>query len=398
IGVADGFFAAMVAARRGVIVPPGQSAEFLAPLDIRELHHLDAGAGEHAELLDVLWRLGLRTLGAFTTVPERDIASRFGAEGARVHRAARGEERRALSRRRPAPELTVSQTLDPPVDRVDTAGFVARRIAGRLQALLVSHGVSCLRMGIHARTANDENLVRVWRCVQPVSTVAVADQVRWQLEGWLCGGGGMPPPTAGVVELRLEPIDVVEAGRLQLDLVTATDADGRDRAGRALVHVQGLLGFDAVCTPVIDGGRGPVERARLVVWGEQRHRRRAPGAPWPGRLPPLSPVVIPSPSPQGRVVDMTGASVVVSRRCEINAAPHLVQVEGWPPMPVLAWSRPWPVDERWWATDGAVRCARLQVVVDRGPTTGCGTAECPDQLALLVACTGGRWRVEGIYG
>ena len=93
IGLADSLFAATKAAHRGVIVPPGRTAEFLKPLGV---HELDA-----PELVDLLRRLGLKTLGAFADVPENAVASRFGGPATRQHRLARGPAR-APARQAPA--------------------------------------------------------------------------------------------------------------------------------------------------------------------------------------------------------------------------------------------------------------------------------------------------------
>ncbi len=83
-GVADGLFAAGLAARAGVLVPPGGTPVFLAPWPVAAL--------ADADLAEVLVRLGLRTLGAFAALPAADVLARFGANGARCHRVARGED------------------------------------------------------------------------------------------------------------------------------------------------------------------------------------------------------------------------------------------------------------------------------------------------------------------
>ena len=44
------------------------------------------------ELADLLVRLGIRTLGQFAELPERDVLARFGVDGAGCHRVARGIE------------------------------------------------------------------------------------------------------------------------------------------------------------------------------------------------------------------------------------------------------------------------------------------------------------------
>src|SRR5262245_28702164 len=71
IGIADGAFAAEQAARRGVIVDAGGSGAFLAELPIETLDPSGASA-----LIDLLRRLGLRTLGAFAALPARDVFTR----------------------------------------------------------------------------------------------------------------------------------------------------------------------------------------------------------------------------------------------------------------------------------------------------------------------------------
>jgi protein ImuB len=380
VGVADGLFAAVLAARRGLLVPSGESPKFLAPLSVRELHR--PAEGHHrADLVDLLRRLGLRTLGAFAELPEKDVSARFGADAVRAHRLARGQEERPPSRRKPPPELAVTEALDPPVERVDAAAFVARTLAEALHAGLAAHGLACTRLGINATTANGEERERVWRCAEPLTPNGIADRVRWQLDGWLSGTDGRP--SAGITTLRLEPVEVVEGHTLQLDLWRGEGrAEADERAGRAMVHVQGLLGPDAVVTPVLGGGRDSGEEVRLVPWGDERSPRRDPDAPWPGRLPAPSPATVLARPLPAKVFDDKGALVDVSARHELTGRPCQVSVDGGQPRPVRAWAGPWATDARWWANP--CRRARLQVLLE-------------EETALLLVLSEERWTVEGIY-
>ncbi|OLM10432.1 DNA polymerase-like protein [Pseudonocardia sp. Ae505_Ps2] len=262
IGVADGMFAAELAARRGRGVPPGRSAEFLAPLEVAELDR-DPDV-DRAALVDLLRRLGLRSLGAFASLSEADVASRFGADAVAAHRLARGRDPRPPARRVPPEELAAAVELDPPVDRVDAAAFAARALATRLHTALAGHGLACTRLGVHARTESGEELLRVWRCAEPLTPSGTVDRVRWQLDSWLGRGG-----SGTLVALRLTPEDTVVAGALQRGL-WGDVGEGDERAGRALVRVQALLGPEAVFTAVPTGGRDPGERVRLVRWGDER--------------------------------------------------------------------------------------------------------------------------------
>jgi hypothetical protein len=83
VGVADGLFAATLAARLQLIVPPGGTAEFLAPHSVATL--------ARPELAVTLQRLGLSTLGRFAALPHAHVSDRFGADAAACHRVARGE-------------------------------------------------------------------------------------------------------------------------------------------------------------------------------------------------------------------------------------------------------------------------------------------------------------------
>ena len=83
IGVADGLFAALLAARSGLIVPPGGTADFLGPWSVATLARPD--------LAVTLQRLGVATLERFAALPAASISDRFGADTAACHAVARGE-------------------------------------------------------------------------------------------------------------------------------------------------------------------------------------------------------------------------------------------------------------------------------------------------------------------
>jgi protein ImuB len=385
IGIADGLFAATLAAHRDLLVPPEGSAGFLAPLGITELHQLTGV--DRTALVDLLHRLGLRTLGAFAALPVDDVASRFGLDGVRAHRFAQGLDERPLARRDPPADLTVTRRFDPPLDRVDAAAFASREPAEQLHAALAARGLACVRLGIGAGTEAGEELHRVWRCAEPLTAAGIADRVRWQLDGWLSSRD--PRPSAGITLLQLIPEEVIGGQALQRGLWGESGEDD-ERAGRALVRVQAMLGPEAVFTGVIGGGRNPTDRVRLVPWGDDPTPARDAGAPWPGRLPAPSPSRVPTCPLPAEVFDDAGNVVGVSGRGRLTGVPHRIAVEGDPPRRVLSWAGPWPVEERWWVSGGGRRCARLQAVLDAA-----GPAEEP--VAVLLACETGRWQVEGIY-
>ncbi|GAA3340441.1 DNA polymerase Y family protein [Amorphoplanes nipponensis] len=302
VGIADGVFAAGLAARTGTIVAPGRTREFLAAVPVEAL--------ERPELADLLRRLGLKSLGDFAGLPASDVLSRFGFDGALAHRLAGGLDHRPLAVRQPPPDLDVGDTYDEPLERVDVAAFAGRALAERLHERLAAHGLACTRLGIEAVTADGQELHRVWRHEGMLTAAAIAERVRWQLDGWLTGArrGAPDRPTAGLVRLRLVPDGVLVHLGLQPGLWGDTGAE-RERAHRALSRIQGLLGPEAVLTAVLGGGRSADDQVRLVPWGDERTPDRPGGEP-ATPLPALAPVVVapigPPPETTPRPLPATG--------------------------------------------------------------------------------------------
>jgi hypothetical protein len=308
LGVADGLFAAMLAARSGgsgaggpaggsgaggsgaggsgaggVVVPPGGTTAFLSPWPV--------GVLERVELADLLIRLGIRTLGRFAALPARHVLARFGTDGAACHLVAAGR-------------------------------------SGELPGL---------RAGPLAGTGLAKQAAPVVR----------------QPGFW--GGSAESEKRASAVLARLQrdlgPEEVV-AARLQ---------GGRDPSERAfLVPVDSR----AVGTTREHHSHHPHRRAGNDAGNDPGNGNGNDG-PWPGRLPPPSPAVVLARPLPVTITDQAGAPVLVSARVLLSAAPAEVSVAGEPFTAVTGWAGPWPADDRWWSPTHRRR-ARLQVVTASG--------------------------------
>jgi len=383
VGTADGLLAAVLAARTGAVVEPGASPVFLAAHGVGELVHAavtDDQAAAVGELVDLLHRLGLRTLGELAALPAPSVHARFGRLGSWAHLLARGSDERPPVRHRPEPDLEVSAELDPPLHRVDAAAFAGRRLAERLHEDLVRHGVSCGRLQIAARTDEGVDLVRTWRTDLGgagggwggLTPARITDRVRWQLDGWLTttavatardqardrfrgrpvlddaeAHGGVssgswsnhrrdeeePDSRApeddhpvGLVRLTLTALDVAPAGAEQGRL-WGGPSGGDLRAHRALDRAQSLVGGGGVLTGALQGGRDVREQVHLQPWGEHTLPHRAADLPWPGRLPEPAPASVPAEPVPVRLADPTGLEVRVDERARMSGPPALVR---WP--------------------------------------------------------------------
>ena len=399
VGIADGAFASTLASRRSarseecghdvsVIVPPGESPQFLAGFGVGALSE---SGGLAPEMVEVLVRLGLTTLGSLAAMKAADLVARFGIEGGAAHRLASGLDLRPPRLADPPPDLDVSYEPDPPLDRADQAAFIAKTLADDLHERLGSRGLVAVAILIEASTTEGHVVERRWRHDGALNSTAVAQRVRWQLDGWLTSTQGRRSRGAGALaRLRVRPTEVVPDTGRQLGFWGGADAASL-RARRGLARVQGVLGSDAVRVAEWQGGRAVGEQYRLVpvdtvaIAADESFDLAAPGPePWPGRLPDPPPALVWRPPRRADVTDADGAMVRVDRRGGSTGVPARLSVESGPWREVVAWAGPWLSDERWWDAMAHRRRARFQLRTDDG-------------TAHLVTLESQQWWVEATY-
>lgn len=387
VGVADGLFAARVAAQLGgreeaarpVVVPEGRSAEFLAPLPVALI--------ERPELSDLLYRLGIKTLGAFAGLPKAGVLGRFGRDGLAAHRQAAGIDEHRMNLRAHRQVLELREELDPPAERSDMVVFAGKRLADELSDYLEVKGLACGKVVIEAVTEDGRTMSRAWRLEEGFSAGTIAERVRWQMEGWLSGSADLPPGS-GLVRLILVPEEIRADRGVQLSFWGGQIEPGR-RAVRGLARLEGLLSPEEVTVAEFKGGRSPGDRFRLVPAGSVDLLDRSvvsehlPDAPWPGVIPPPSPALVFSDRQMVEVLSSSGSAMRVQED-RLSDHPAYLALDGGRRLRVTGWAGPWPVHERWWDTAVHRRLARLQVA-------------CSDGSAHLVAYEQGRWWLEGSY-
>lgn len=387
VAIADGRTTSAIAARSAAsrsgtaVVPAGGSPAYLAPLPIGWLRETGDAS---ADLIELLARLGLRTLGALAELERGDVVARFGADGARIHRLAAGEDERPPDAVDPPDEWCAEHAFPEPVEQLETVVFVAKRLADDLVSRLSAEGRVCVRMVVVVETEHGERNERIWYRDAGLPAAAMVERVRWQLEGWATQPGGL---SGGVALVRLIP-DIVRSD----DGVPCRLWGGRSRAdvdaARAVVRLSGIAGEAAVRVPAWSGGRLPDERYRWVpasgVDLDDPSDRLDPGdGPWPGALPAPSPAAVLSDPLPIEVLDEVGDPVAVTGRGEPSAAPSTVVVHGRRHR-IVAWAGPWPVEQRWWHPSSTRRLARFQIVTDQGD-------------AHLVVIERRRWSIVATY-
>ena len=384
VGIADGMFAALLASRDAmaggsapaVIIAPGTTPAFLAPRSVTVLGEPD--------LAELLIRLGIRTLGEFAAIPAAEAENRFGPQGSLAHRLASGADPRPLAARPPAADMSVQLEFDPPAENSEQVIFAAKSLAGQMHTKLAGSGLACVRVQVQVICDDDREITRLWRHDGLLTDLAVADRVRWQLDGWRADHDdtGDGAQAGGIRLLRLVPDQLVRHRGRQLGLWG--DAVISDRVARAAVRVQAMLGHDAVQRPVLAGGRSPAEQALGVPFGAEQTPARPADRPWPGQIPAPAPATV-YPTPlTATVTDRAGTMVTVTGRGQVSADPAWLSVAGGPPLTITAWTGPWPVTERWWDPAQSCRKARFQLVT-------------LDGSAWLAVVKDRSWLIEASY-
>lgn len=241
-----------------VIVPPNGCATYLAPAPLG-LVPMDE------ELRETLQALGLRTVGAFATLPPEDVERRWGSAGVAAWHLARGEdERRPVLARLDAPRAVATE-LSPSVPSIEPIIFLVRAALDRLVQDLVHDGRSAAVVAItlaldDARGAlptatHAHTVTREVRLPRPLARVVpLLERCRALLEEWR-----LDAPVCGVT------VAVTATAPLHGAQGELLDPAWRDPAAAdaAFARLRATLGIEAVVRPVVRDTHRP---ERAGVW------------------------------------------------------------------------------------------------------------------------------------
>ncbi|NLB48041.1 MAG: DNA polymerase Y family protein [Microbacteriaceae bacterium] len=340
-------------------VDTDHTAAFLAPIAI--------GQAVPDELAQTLARLGVRTLGDFSALPEASILQRFGRSAAAAHRRARGLGEAHAAEVTPHAaerELVIRVEFEPPLDGSDQLAFACAEPAEQFVRGLTSERLVCTELLVTLHDDLGATHARQWSHPANFTAADVVNRIRWQaatLPAAHDRGG------AGIGAVSIAPVSTAPAAAHEPGLWS--DAPD-ERIHHQLTRVQSLLGPDRLGTPRLTGGRQSANRQTLVPWGASAPPRSAARStsdgPWPGHLGGATPNSVFAPPPQVTLVNAQGESVTIDRDELLSSTPALFGAhDGSSTRTVQAWSAPWPLREHWWAAH-AEAVHRLQVVLDDG--------------------------------
>ena len=419
VGVGDSRLAAQIAAHASAVasnsanvfapyvVEPDKTSEWLAPQSVRVLSEF---ANINRETISLLERLGLNTLHDVCTLSESVLAGRFGELGVELHRLARGDEQYPLAVVPHPPEHLCIEKFDEPVSDQQIIINSVQRMASAFTEYYSVHGSVCVRIIIVFESEAGKRSERLWYRPQGLTTSAIIENAKWQLEAWLAsylasdfsGSHESHAPenraleSYGLVRVQLIADEVRTDTARQLRLwggSTQTD----ETATQAIGRLSELLGSSAVQVAKWQGGRDLLDSYELVSAthaqtidsassGDQMTTQK-----WRGALPNPSPSVVYAEPIQVQINDQSGKLLSVNARHELSASPVVVII-GSTHYKVNSWAGPWPVEERWWDLARSRRLVRLQLVCEKI------TADNASQiLAMLAILEHGEWTVSAIY-
>ncbi len=332
-GIASSKLAARVAA--GLpdspgVVPPGEEAEFLAPLPLARL-------SPEIGISETLGRWGLRSIGDFAKLPPGEIESRLGSLGRRLHASARGRDLRPLEPRLPALCLSEGLELEWPLVTLEPFLFVGHAALERLTARLDGLGLACRRLELTMTLDPDGCDARAIALPAPTRDVkTLLTLVRLELEA--------RPPGSPVVGFTFAA-HPDKPRRAQLALF-GPPALSPDRLATTIARLAALLGADRVVSPRAADGHRPERFASSGYEPPPPPEIARPPRAGRGLLavrvlrPPVELEVMESPGdPAGRPARVRSAR---------DATPEIAGS-------VRVAAGPWSMEEGWWSDAPAAR-------------------------------------------
>ena len=234
------------------IVEPGGAREFLAPLPLSVLPLSE-------DLLETFRSLGLRRVGDVADRSPEAFEARFGPEGARAHRLARGIDDRAF-RALELPDVPqASLELASPVDTLEPLLFVLRHLLARVCADLVAAGRCAARLELELRSERGVETATAVPARPTRQERLLYDLCRAALERAAGAAGRLTEP---VEQLALRVVRVSAPDARQEDLFTRRWRDPL-AAAAALSRLRVRLGERAIVHPGVRADHRPESRS---VW------------------------------------------------------------------------------------------------------------------------------------
>jgi protein ImuB len=324
------------------------------------------------EILTVLPRWGIHTLGQFAALDREQLGARLGPEAVRMWERANGQSNRVLKLIRPPESFEESFEFENEIETAEPLLFMLRRFLEQLAVQLSGIYLVTKELTLRITFTNKQIYERIFKIPQPTNNV---DLLFRMLHTHLENFKSEYPIVA--VALNAQPI---KPAREQFGLFETTLRNPH-QLSETLARLTGLLGADHVGTPVLEETHRPdAFRMEPFLWnwtstgGNGGRSSATPGAhPKARGSSPLHTLGLAlrrfRPAPSASVLlDEDGPAQV--RSADVHG--KIIDHRG----PFLISGNWW--DEKSWA------CAEWDLQLDAGELVRCHESEAT-------------WRIDGIY-
>jgi protein ImuB len=324
------------------------------------------------EILTVLHRWGIHTLGQFAALDREQLGARLGPEAVRMWERANGQSNRVLKLIRPPESFEESFEFENEIETAEPLLFMLRRFLEQLAVQLSGIYLVTKELTLQITFTNKQIYERIFKIPQPTNNV---DLLFRMLHTYLENFKSEYPIVA--VALNAQPI---KPAREQFGLFETTLRNPH-QLSETLARLTGLLGADHVGTPVLEETHRPdAFRMEPFLWnwtstgGNGGRSSATPGAhPKARGSSPLHTLGLAlrrfRPAPSASVLlDEDGPAQV--RSADVHG--KIIDHRG----PFLISGNWW--DEKSWA------CAEWDLQLDAGELVRCHESEAT-------------WRIDGIY-
>jgi len=237
VGIAGNKFTSLAAASISgnysfTIVPKGEGRKFLEPQPIQILP-IDQDQYER------LYRLGIKKLGQFAVLPDHEVAERYGSDGIRLLKLARGEDDEPLKPKEFDNKKDQTKELESPLETQIGILFYVNSILERKLSVLARKGLACEKVLVVLTTEDDGEIpIHISVADQTGKAKAFIDLLRLELEKVI-----LPSP---VKEIR---VGIERASPLSSEQLSLYHRKGAKLLSHIFTRLKRVLGNGNVLSP-----------------------------------------------------------------------------------------------------------------------------------------------------
>jgi protein ImuB len=258
VGMAGNKFTSLISASISeiysyTIVPVGTEKKFLESQSIQLLPI-------EQDLYEKLYRLGIKTIGQLALLPDQEVAERFGSEGRRLLKLAKGEDDESLKPKVFDETEFQTKDFDSPLETQIGILFYVNSILERQLSDLAQKGLACEKVMAILKTENNSEIpIQVSLAQGTNKSKTFIDALRLELESII-----LPAP---IKEIR---VNIQKTSSLCSEQFSLYHKRENILFTQKLAQLKRILGNGDIFVPQIVSSHRPEGKFQLVTYAPQR--------------------------------------------------------------------------------------------------------------------------------